>query len=41
VAFLVHYFLCGVGQVPFDYKKASLYAKAEGLPAGSFVIKAA
>jgi hypothetical protein len=26
--------------VPFDYKQAALYAKAEGLPAGPFVIRA-
>ena len=26
--------------IPFDYQKAGLYAKSEGLPAGPFVIKA-
>lgn len=30
----------GWAAIPFDYKKAGLYAKSEGLPAGPFVIKA-
>lgn len=30
----------GWSAVPFDYQRAGLYAKAEGLPAGPFVIKA-
>ena len=30
----------GWAAVPFDYKKAGLYAKAEGLPAGPFVVAA-
>ena len=29
----------GWAAIPFDYKKAGLYAKSEGLPAGPFVIK--